>query len=942
MDQFGVLGPLVVRRDGVDVPITAAKQRVVLAALLVHGSLTTAELIRCVWGDAPPARAARTLPVYVMRLRRALGDPPLIGTTPTGYRIEVPEGSLDLHRFRALVAEGEHERALACWRGDALADVDTTWLSAAGLEEERRQVVEAARRPWSPISQLPAPVGHFVGRTAELARVTELLVGQARAGVPRPVGTPDFNSTEGVRQFWAVEVDDPQLSDPLGTLEIGGTPARAREGWAPDSTLDPRYDNGSASAVVVSGPPGVGKTALATSVGHTLRARFPDGQLYVNLRGYSPAPALATTAVLARFLRATGVRVDHMPLDEATLVAAYRAALRGRRVLVILDNAASADQVAPLLPDEPGCSVLITSRGDLRVEGAAVVRLAVLDECDARELLARALSADPADGLVAELARLCGYLPLALRISLGNLVGTGDVEGYVAELREGDRLSALAVDNDDTAAVRRAFDLSYATLRPEAAELFRLLGLVPGPDVSAHGAAALLGRDAAALLEELATANLVQRSDDGRFGLHDLLRDYAAERAREHEAGDVALRRLLDWYLRTANEVAVLLYPELGAPTPPAPHLLHDEVEALAWLDAERPSLFAATEHCARVGPRPLAWQLVNGMGGYLGTHGHHVEFLGAIDAAVAAARAEGDRAVETRMLVWLACEHRNLGNLRVALGHVDVADAHPGESAWLLAGVRGVLAMELGDFPMAVAAFERLLELGDGPGSLPHMRISALTGLGAIDLMKGEIDRAVGHLTEGVELARSAVGTNIEASCTSLLARCHLARGDHATAIGLLRTATEQWDRTGSRHHLTEALAHLATALSRSGDHDEAAVVVERALAMVRDLGGSSRIEAEVHCAWGLVLRHSGDLPGSVAVYRRARELATASEYGYGAVRALLGSAEAHLCAREYAQALDHSRTALDMAVDAGFGLFEVRAREMVTGLLVTQLTGT
>jgi tetratricopeptide (TPR) repeat protein len=902
VDQFGVLGPLVVRRDGVDVEVTAAKLRVVLGALLLHGSLSTADLIRCVWGDEPPARAARTLPVYVMRLRRALGEPRLVETTPTGYRLAAPAGSLDLHRFRALAAEGAahaaagrdaesrmaYERALACWRGAVLADVDTRWLPVDAVEEERRQAESAARGPastWTPVSQLPAPVGHFVGRTAELARVADLL-----------------------------------------------TRGRDEEGTSAH-----------AAAVVVSGQPGVGKTAFAISLGHALRNRFPDGRLYVNLRGYSPTPALATSAVLARFLRALGVRVDHIPLDEAELVAAYRSLLRGRRVLVILDNAASTDQVLPLLlPDEPGSSVLITSRGELRVEGAAVARLSVLDERDARELLARTLKTGTDDRVVAELARLCGYLPLALRIALGNLVGVGDVEGYVAELREGDRLSALAVDNDDSAAVRRAFDLSYATLRPAAAELFRLLGLVPGPDVSAHGAAALLGADAGVLLDELTTANLVQRLDGGRFAMHDLLRDYAAERARETDpdACDDALLRLLDWYLRTANEVAHLLYPELGVPCPPAPHLLHDEDAALAWLAAERPSLFAATEHCARVGPRTMAWQLVNGMGGYLGTHGHHVEFLGAIGAALAAARADGDRAAEARMLVWLACEHRNMGDPRVALEHLDFAEEDLGAAAWLLAGLRGILGMELSEFPLAVAAFDRMLELGDAPDALPHMRISALIGLGAIELMKGEVDRAFGLLTEAVELARSAVGINIEATGTCLLGRCHLARGDNAAAVELLRRAVGQWDRTGSRHHLTEGLAHLATALVRSGDHEGATAAVERALGVVRELGSTSRIEAEVHCAWGLVLRYSGDHARAVEAYRRALELATASEHRYGIVRAHLGSAEALECAHEYAQALDHSRMALDMAVRVGFGLFEVRAREMVARLLVTQLT--
>ncbi|HWO64019.1 MAG TPA: tetratricopeptide repeat protein, partial [Umezawaea sp.] len=179
-----------------------------------------------------------------------------------------------------------------------------------------------------------------------------------------------------------------------------------------------------------------------------------------------------------------------------------------------------------------------------------------------------------------------------------------------------------------------------------------------------------------------------------------------------------------------------------------------------------------------------------------------------------------------------------------------------------------------------------------------------------------------------------------LEASATCLLGRCLAARGEHGPAVELLRRAVGLWDRAGSRHHVTEALAHLARALSRSGDHAEAAVVADRAMAVVRELGCTGRVEAEVHNACGLVLRYSGDHARAVGAFRRASELATASEYRYGAVRAHLGSAEVLLCSYEYAQALDHCRIALDMAVEAGFGLFEVCAREMVVRLLVTQLT--
>ncbi|WP_447003217.1 AfsR/SARP family transcriptional regulator [Saccharothrix isguenensis] len=976
-DEFGVLGAIVVRRDGRSVPVTAAKHRIVLATLLLSAnrSVPASDLIRRVWGETPPDRAAQTLPVYVMRLRRTLGDPQLIHTTPTGYRIDLPPDALDLHRFEALAEQGAalaaaedfpaaaavYERALDLWRGPPLADVPSDSLH----ETEVPNLAERRLRAISELVDVKLRLDRCDEVIADLRRLTaqhplrerfwsQLMVAlyrvdrqadaldayrQASTALARELGVDPSDSLRAVHH--AILTGDPALYQPAANT------------WAPVSQLPAPVGNfvgrgaelarvtglltRASATVVVCGPPGVGKTAFATSVGHAVRDRYPDGQLYVNLRGYSTSPPLSTSAVLARFLRAMDVRADHIPVDEDELVRSYRSRLRGRRVLITLDNAASVDQVLPLLPADPGCSVVITSRNELRLP-ATTVRLDVLRVDEAWKLLARSLGPEAAvaqfDAL-SELARLCGYLPLALRIALGNLVGAphADVASYVDELRGGDRLSALAVDNDDTAAVRRAFDLSYAALAPDAARLFRVVGLVPGPDFSVSGAAALLDVPddvAGGLLEHLASAHLVQRVGADRFSLHDLLHVYAADRAEA--AGDdveAARQRLFDWYLRTSVEVGDVLYPELGVSGPPR---MSPEV-ARTWLDAERASVLAATEHCAVHGPLPMTWQLIDAVGGYFGSHGHHVEFVHAIDAALGAARAVGDHDAETLMLVWLAAEHRNLGNLRTAQRYLR--SARPtGRTVWLHTGLDGVVHLELGELPAAFASFERMMALSGEPWAGPHVRIGALAGLGALRMMRGDLAPAESLLAEALELARSADGMNVEATCAALLARCRTAAGDYPKAVELLRHALAAWYRTGARHARAEAMAHLAVALCLGGEHAEALRTAQRALALVQELGGSPRIESEVHNALGLVLIHLGKPSRAVAAHLRALELAASSDFRFGVCRSHIHLVHALAADDRRTEALRHARVGRDLAARSGFGQCEHLATAAITAL--------
>jgi DNA-binding XRE family transcriptional regulator len=333
----------------------------------------------------------------------------------------------------------------------------------------------------------------------------------------------------------------------------------------------------------IAGAAGVGKTALAVHWAHQVSDRFPDGQLHVNLQGYAAGPPVEPVRALAQLLQSFGLEAEKVPVEEEAAAGLYRSLLSGRRVLVVLDNARDATQVRPLLPGSPGCVVVVTSRdrltGLVASHGAHRLLLDVLAPDEAVGLLARILGQERVDGDPAgtvELAEACGRLPLALRIAAANLAGEPErsIGSYAGALR-GDRLGGLAVEDDPEVGVRAAFDHSYAVLHPDAQRLFRLLGLVPGPEATPNAAAALAGTapDAAArLLGRLAAAHLLEVHAPDRYSLHDLLRLYASQRAEREDSGaerQAAVRRLFDWYLHTADSAARLLYPMwCGCPSP--------------------------------------------------------------------------------------------------------------------------------------------------------------------------------------------------------------------------------------------------------------------------------------------------------------------------------------------------------------------------------------
>ncbi|MGC7098666.1 BTAD domain-containing putative transcriptional regulator [Amycolatopsis lurida] len=581
--SVGVLGPLTVAREGTPLELGPAKQRCLFALLALRAGevVDRAEIIDALWGDRPPSSCLNLVHTYVSGLRKVLeperGGPfaPALHSSYGGYRLDVAD--LDLDRFDGLARRARAIRfseplpaldlfaqALREWRGPVLAGLP------ANLRQHPVAVAAARRRLVTALDY--ADTALAAGEAADAVEHLQLLAEAEpwHEGLfARLMLALAASGQQAAALALFAEVRQ-RLADELGVgpgAELRAAHLRVVRGELGPSgpvpaqlpadvpafvgrTAELALLDQPAPITVVEGGAGVGKTALAVRWSHRVRARFPDGQLYVNLRGCGREP-VRPLEVLARFLRALGVPADGVPGDVEAAASRYRARLATRAVLVVLDDAVNLEQVRPLLPGNPACPTLITSREPLAaVEGARRFTLEPLDEADARLLLAGILggervTSEPA--AVGELVTLCGRLPLALRLAAANIVaapGSG-VGAYNSAVRAHGRLRTAADP------VRTACELCYARLDPRARRLFRLLSLVPGTDFPPEVAETLLG-DAGGgrVLARLVTANLVGEPAPGRFQFHDLLREYASERAMAEE-GERELAEALSRLRRT-------------------------------------------------------------------------------------------------------------------------------------------------------------------------------------------------------------------------------------------------------------------------------------------------------------------------------------------------------------------------------------------------------
>jgi tetratricopeptide (TPR) repeat protein/transcriptional regulator with XRE-family HTH domain len=685
----------------------------------------------------------------------------------------------------------------------------------------------------------------------------------------------------------------------------------------------------------VSGTAGVGKTALALRWAHRVADRFPDGCLYVELRGYGPDAPVRPEAALAGFLRGLGVPGTDLPAEVAELAARYRSLLAGRRMLIVLDNARSAGQVRPLLPGTPSCFVLVTSRdrlaGLVARDGAHRINLDLLPPRDAGDLLRELIGprAHAAPAATAALADRCARLPLALRMAaeLATARPTVPLADLVAELDElPKRLDLFDAGGDPETAVREIFAWSYRHLSDGAARMFRLLGLHPGADLDLAAAAALAGTgtaEARGLLGELARAHLLGEARPGRHDLHDLLRAYAAELAGSAGGDDrAATDRLFDHYLTTAAAAVRTLYPAEHDPDPaPGAASFAGTAQALAWLRDELANLVAVTDAAAGSGRPECAVALSATLWRYLDSGGHHGEALAVHGRARQAARDSGDLAGEVAALGELGRVHSRLGRYEDAIEHLGQAlaagawAAEPDRQASSLNSL-AIVYCRLGRYDEALRHFTRALEIYRHTGN----RASAGKALGNLGIVNAELGRypaALAHFGQALDLARAVGDRTGEGDALGNLGHINCLLGHYPVALRQHRDGLVIARATGDRAAEGRMLASLGVVLTRLG-RAEARDRLHEALAIHVEAGDRAA-EAETMCYLGDVHQRAGQYPRALEHHERA--LALAEEIGERSVRtrALVGAGTALVAMGRADDAADRFRAAADLAAGTG-----------------------
>lgn len=937
---LGVLGPLQVQHEAMAIGVPAAKQRIVLGALLVQANQVVSfeQLADVVWDGAGPPGARPTLRNYVKRLRQILG--PAVGgrirTHDPGYVIDVGEDELDLLRFTQLcrsggaaVRAGSWERAetalgeaLRLWRGSLLADVPSDALrrdEVPRLEQLRLQAVEwlleaqlqlgqhvelvpqlralVAQHPlherfyaqlmlacYRSGCRADALAVYHDGRRLLLdelgvepgpelrSLLQRILAGDLPLWTPPPAEsglTPDRASA---RLILPGGTGTGPASDSAGDLAAArsgpaSTPprqlpptsryfaGRTAELQALDGLLD-QVATGGGTVVIsaIGGTAGVGKSALALHWAHRVADRFPDGQLYVNLRGFDPSGTPVSPAEAIRgFLDALQVPPAAIPADPQAQAGLYRSLLARRSFLIVLDNARHAQQVRPLVPGAPGCLVVVTSRsrltGLVASEGAHALTLDLLTDAEASELLAlrlgtRRLADEPA--AQEELIRLCARLPLALSITTARAAMNPGLSlaAVAAELKEA-RLDALTT-GEVAMDVRAVLSWSYQNLSGPGADMFRLLAVHPGPDICVAAAASLAGLpwpETRLVLAELTGAHLIQETAAGRYAFHDLLRAYAAEQVREgldETDRRSAVHRMLDYYLHAALSADRQLDPlrDPIAADPPTPGVTVENAagyaEALSWFRAEHRVLLGVASLAATAGSDAHAWRLPWALTTYLNRCGHWHDWAFVQQIALAATERLKDQAGQAR-------SHNELGRAFLRLGAHSEALAH---------------------LRQALAVFAQLGD--DGGQARCHL------DLGRAFKAAGRHDLALDHGHRVLELAEAAGNQVLRAGALNNIGWYHARLGQHVQALSYCTQALSLFRDIGHRNGEAQTLDSIGYACHHLGQHDQAIAYYRQALAIFRDLGARYD-QADLLHHLGETQQAAGHLPAASQTWQRA-----------------------------------------------------------------------
>ncbi|NUS43206.1 MAG: tetratricopeptide repeat protein, partial [Mycobacteriaceae bacterium] len=906
--QFTVLGPMRFDMGERSAEVAAGPRRDLLAMLLLRANRTVASdiLLDRLWQQPRNADALRRLRVHVHRVRATLDDPDRIAAESGGYRLRVDDGELDAERFcdlvdRAAACADEPNTcvaliraAMAMWHGAPYEGVDLPDVAAEVQRLAEKRLVglellftaELRRgRPESVLDELAETVArHPLRERLQGTLITALHRSGRRAEAlaafraARKVMVDELG-LEPSAELRALELrilqDEPVRASPAPASAspgprpmqlpysppgfVGREDALAELDWLGSEADTPRI-----CAVVGAG--GLGKTALAVHWAHRSRDRFPDGQLFLDLRGYSAEQPLSASEALATLLRSGGIEGAAMPSGTTERAALFRTMVAGSRMLLVLDNAHSADQVRPLLAGGDRCFVIVTSRDampGLSVrDGAHRIFLGPMTDREARLLLTTTLRpARPDPEVATRLMAFCARNPLALRIAAERLrsIRSGEVGEFLADLEQRRALDVLDIDGDSSASMRAVLSSSYRHLESATAQLFRMIGVHPGHDLDVYAAAALVdAADAEHVRRELGRlvrAHLLEETARRRYRCHDLVRAFAREVADDGDQATTALRRLLEYYLRTAVRAAILVnaldegtvdVEQRGAQTTAAP-VLHTHDAALTWLDTERTNLVLAVEQAAHTDSADVVTDFSTALGWYLDLGWHLDDAETVHRAAVAVATARGDGAAHGMALRHLALVKNRRGDTSGAVPDMEQAAAllaptgDPMKRADIAAAL-GLLYAQSGRTADAVAQLRRAVQLYYELGERTQVHWP-LTHLGNLLARQGHWDEAEQRLRAAVDLAQEFASLPSQAHALHGLAvLCRdTGRGAEASRMAAQALAAAR----AARIPLLEGLVlhELGSIHEHLGDAEQAARRRAEAAAVLRTLTPQSRL---------------------------------------------------------------------------------------------------
>ncbi len=829
---------------------------------------------------------------------------------------------MDLHRFREIAAAARGSRdddqasahyreGLQLWRGEAFADLASPWLDRMSQTLRRERLTAELKR-----NDIELRRGRYAGLLSSLASLAqshpldERVTGQIMLAAylnGRQADALGYYQQTRRRLIGELGIepgpDLRELHQKILRGEADATPSGSVASREPRSLvprqlphhqvhftgrrdelrrLDALNADSKADAkrvtsrrrhiVLITGPGGVGKTALAVHFGHAAASQFPDGQLYVDLRGYDPRqPKLSAGEVLGRFLRAFDIEPERIPVNIDERAALFRTVVAGKSVLVVLDNAASPEQIRPLLPGHHGCLVVVTSRNRLAGlaarDDASRIPLSVLPPGDAVALLSATIGGErftTEPGAAAELAHLCGYLPLALRVAAERVAAEpsraiGELLHDLSDQHR--RLDGLGAEGDEITGVRLAFCWSFRAISGDAARVFRLLGVHATAEISVPAAAALADltlADCRNVLATLADQHLLESAAAGRFAMHDLLRIYAAERAVAEERPDecaAATRRVLSWYLHAADAATRVLAPrhphvQLNPPDPchpPPVFATHDQ--ALDWCITEHTNLIAAVRQAMDTGELAVAWELPVALFGFFYLTKRWAEWIAMLQIGPTAARRGGDRHAEAWVAGSLGLAYWDLKDFKSARHHMKQALAlcreaadQRGESLALTS--LGLACRDLGHPDEALEYLQQALDLYRLTGDL-WGRAWALNNIGLVYRDLGHPDEALEYLQQALDLFRQTGDLWGRAWALNNIGLAYSDLGQLDEALDHLRPAAAERMAIHDKRGGAETRCAIADALDALGQHDEARALRQQAHEILDMLGG----------------RHSGDI---------------------------------------------------------------------------------